>query len=80
MGVILACDEMFLRHYEQGGGGQFIVRKRTKRVPPTKNKNAKEGCTFMVTMYIDSSQLLMPQIIFTGKSLRFNVNDLIFKN
>ena len=43
-----------------------MVPKGTKRPSPAINLNAKKGCALMVKMGMDSSQLLMLQIIFTG--------------
>ena len=70
----------FLGTMSREEGVQVIVQKGAKRVPPTKNSNAKEGCNLIVTMDMDSSQLLMPQTIFIGKSFRFVMNDLVCKN
>ena len=64
----------------KGYGGQVTVLKGMKRVPPAKNLNKKEGCTLMVTMDVDSSQLLAPHTIFTGESLHFNASECSSKN
>ena len=64
---MLASDETLLRHHEQSGKGcEVLVPKGTKRVPPTKEANVKEGQKLMLIMDMTSSQLIMPHIIFTG--------------
>ena len=70
----------FLGTMSKGSGGSIHSSEGNKESTSYQRNNAKEGCTLMVTIDMASSQLLMPQIIFTCKSLCFNMKDLIFKN
>ena len=65
--LLLATNDFFLGHHEQGRkGSDVLMLKGAKRVPP-----AKEGHDLALTKDIAFSQLLTLQIIFTGMHSQF---------
>ena len=62
--VVIAADETFLRFIE--ANSKVVVPCGSKRVGTALKCNEKEGCTVMVSMDMNASQLLPPFIIFKG--------------